>query len=491
MTATEQPVLWQPHAGPQTRFLASAAYEVLYGGAAGGGKSQALLFGALRQVDHPSYRALLLRRTFPELRELMDAALPIFTAIGASWNASEKRFRFPSGALIEFGYCETYRDVLQYQGQAFQYIGFDELGQIAEERIWTYLISRNRPTAPGQRLQMRASANPGGPGHHWLKRRFVSPCPADGTPIAVEGFTRAFVAARLADNPTLMDNDPGYGERLRLLPELEYKWLAEGDWDAGGGLALQMTKAHLVPAFDVPGHWTFFSGFDWGYNHPFSWGLYAADEDGNVFCLDTATGRHMQPPAIADRFRAVLGDRTLRYTVAGHDVWADVKARTEHVPTLMEQFVALGFPMARANISRIAGVQNVRRYLEPARDGQPPRFRLFDTPNNRAVFECLASRVSDPDHLEDVLKVDADESGTGGDDHYDQVRYALASRPMTAKAPAVLAVKQDDRAAPWAFGADGKVKAPPTVQQLLDKAMGRGQRPVNPHRTIPRDWRKG
>lgn len=480
-------VLWEPHPGPQTKFLASPAHEALYGGAAGGGKSDALLFGALRQVDHPEYRALILRRTFPELRELMDRALPVFTAIGATWNATEKRFRFPSGAVVEFGYCATYAEVLQYQGKAYQFIGWDELGQIAEERIWTYLISRNRPTAPGQILQMRASANPGGAGHHWLKKRFVRPCPPDGTPVVVDGFTRAFIAARLSDNPTLMENDPSYGQRLALLPELERRWLRDGDWEAGAGLALDMRKAHMVDPFSIPEHWTLFSALDWGHNHPFSWGLYAADEDGTVYCVDTATGRKMQPPAIAERFRDILRDRAVRYTVAGHDVWADVRARSEHVPTLAEQFNALGFPMVKANISRIAGVQNFRRYLA----GDPPRFRLFDTPTNRAVFECLESRVSDPDRPEDVLKVDADESGQGGDDHYDQVRYALASRPMAAKVPVTEAVKQDDRAAPWTFK-DGKVVVTtPTADDLVGKLLGRTSRPTNPHRVPVRNWRKG
>jgi hypothetical protein len=476
------PVLWKPHAGPQTVFLASPAYECLYGGAAGGGKSQALLFGALRQTDHPQYRALILRRTFPELRELMDQALPVFTAIGAVWNATEKRFRFPSGALVEFGYCSSYREVLQYQGQAFQYIGFDELGQIGEERIWTYLISRNRPTAPGQRLQMRASANPGGPGHHWLNKRFVQQCPPIGTPVEVQGFTRAFVAAKLSDNPTLMANDPGYGERLELLPELERRWLKDGDWSAGAGLALSIGKQHVVQPFTVPDHWTIFSALDWGYNHPFSWGLYAVSQDGVVYCLDTATGRHLQPPAIADRFKSMLGNRPLQYTVAGHDVWADVKARSENVPTLAEQFAAHGFPMVRANISRVAGVQNLRRYL----DGAEPRVRWFDTPNNRAVLECLESRVSDPNHPEDVLKVDADTEGQGGDDHYDQVRYALASRPLAAKIAAPLPNKQEDRARPFDY-ATGAFK---DTTVTLEKALGQ-KAPRNPHRTPSRNWRKG
>ena len=492
-----RPILWAPHPGPQTTFLASTAHEALYGGAAGGGKSDALLFGALRQVAHPEYRALILRRTFPELRELMDRALPIFTAIGAEWNASEKRFRFPQGAVIEFGYCATYADVLQYQGKAYQYIGWDEVGQIAEERIWTYLISRNRPTAPGQVLQMRGSANPGGAGHHWLKRRFITPCPWDGTPVPVEvtlpggeavRTTRAFVAAKLTDNPTLMANDPGYGQRLALLPELERRWLRDGDWNAGAGLALAMRPEHLVPAFAIPAHWHRFAALDWGYNHPFSWGLYAVSEDGVIYCLDTATGRHLQPPAIADRFRAIAGDHRVAYTVAGHDVWADVKARSEHVPTLAEQFAALGFPMVKANISRVAGVQNLRRYLgsEPVAGEapQPTRFRLFDTPNNRRVFECLESRVSDPDAPEDVLKVDADESGEGGDDHYDQVRYALASRPLAVPKPAAYQGKEDHRAAPLDL-ATGRPKVETDPERALERDLGLHVGPTNPHRTVP------
>jgi hypothetical protein len=463
-----RPILWQPHAGPQSRFLSSNAYEALYGGAAGGGKSDGLLFGALRQIAHPQYRALLLRRTFPELQYLMDRALPVFIGIGGTWRATEKRFLFPSGAFVEFGFCESYRDVLQYQGDAFQYIGYDELGQLGEERIWTYLISRNRPTAPGQTLQMRASANPGGAGHHWLKKRFVTPCPPDGSPTLIDGFTRAFIPAKLKDNPTLMANDPAYGDRLRLLPDLEYQWLAEGNWDAGAGLAFTVGKPHMVPPFDPPPHWHYFSALDWGYNHPFSWGLYTVSEDGTVYCVDTATGRHLQPDAIADRFKAILGDRPLRYTVAGHDVWADVKARSEHVPTLAEQFMAQGFPMVKANISRIAGVQNCRRYLQVP-EGQP-RFAWMDTPTNRKVYGCIESRVSDPDHPEDVLKVDADDSGEGGDDHYDQWRYALASRPLAAVLPKPLAqVKQEDRAAMIDYATGKPLTKPPSevVRTLL------------------------
>lgn len=496
MTATlpdGRAILWQPHAGPQTTFLQSTAYEALYGGAAGGGKSDALLMESLRQTDHPSYRALLLRRTFPELQYLMDRAASIFRPLGATWNEQAKRFRWPSGAIIEFGYAEHYRDVLQYQGDAFQYVGWDELGHIAEERIWTYLISRNRPVADGQRCYMRASANPGGPGHAWIKRRFVDMCDPSGVPVVVDGFTRAFVAARLADNPTLMANDPEYGQRLNLLPELERRWLRDGDWTAGAGLAFSVRKdRHLVPAFDVPVHWTLFSALDWGYNHPFSWGLYAANEDGRIWCVDTVSGRHLQPPDIADRFKSILHGRTLRYSVAGHDVWADVRARSERIPTLAEQFAGEGLPMTKANISRIAGVQNCRRYLEPITDDGPPRFAWMDTPENRKVFECIETRVADPDHPEDVLKLDADDAGQGGDDHYDQWRYALASRPLPARLPKVAQDKLEDRSPRRDWTKEGVpakiVKPDAELDRLLARDQRRADRTTNPNRVRPRKW---
>lgn len=456
-------------------FLQSPAYEVLYGGQAGGGKSDALVMGGLRQIDHPQYKALLLRRTFPELRELIDRSLMIFPQVGGIWNQVDHRWKFPSGATYQFGYCGTYAEAQQYQGQQYTWIGYDEIGQLEEERVWLFLMSRNRAAAPGLVRMMRASANPGGPGHAWLKRRFVSRCAPDGTVVEVDPdnlgsgvsparrTTRAFIRATLRDNPALMESDPEYENRLRLLPELEYRWLALGDWDAGAGLGLQELQRdkHLIqPLEAIPPHWMVFGAFDWGYQHPFSFGLFAADESGAVYLLDAIGGRHLQPPDIVlrilDRLQALgIGPSRVRYTTAGHDCWADVKARGEHVPTIAEEFARLGLPLKKANISRVAGVQNIRRYirwkqrdlLTAAEYEVTPRFRICDTPSNRRVFECLETRVSDPDDPEDILKTDADDRGEGGDDAYDMVRYGLASRPLVvALDPEALGYKQDDRA---------------------------------------------
>lgn len=485
-------VLWRPHTGPQSRFLASNAYEALYGGAAGGGKSDALLFGGLRQIAHPSYKALILRRTFPELRELMDRSLAFFSSIGGVWNEQGKRWTFPSGATYEFGYCETYPDVFRYQGQQYTYIAFDELGQVAEERIWTYLMSRNRAAAPNLVKQMRASANPGGPGHQWIKRRFISQCDAKGglTSVMLDDdtqVTRAFFQALLKDNPTLLEHDPAYGARLRLLPDLEYKWLAEGDWNAGAGLGLSdLNKlVHWVqPLREIPEHWLLFGGFDWGYAHPFSFGLYVADDQGGVYLLDSVSGRHLQPPEIVDRIAQTIlplgvSVSMLKYTVAGHDCWADVKARAENIPTVAEHFHRLGLPLTRANISRITGVQNIRRYIAfKTPDGKlfTPRFHVCDTSGNARTWEVLESRVSDPDNPEDILKTNADDNGQGGDDPYDQVRYALASRPIAGKAPSEPHVKIADRAEPLHIE-NGKLKKterpPKTIEDLVEWAAKR------------------
>lgn len=372
----------------------------------------------------------------------MDRALGVFSQLGGVWNEQGKRWRWSNGSVIEFGYCETYADVLQYQGDQFQYVGWDEIGQIAQERCWTYLMSRVRRSAPSQRLEMRASANPGGAGHFWLKGRFVDVCPPDGTPVTIAGQTRAFFRALLGDNPTLMANDPGYAERLKQLPDMEYRWLGLGDWAAGGGLAfpeLAEKPRYFVEPSRIPAHWKVWGAFDWGYNHPWRFGLYAHDADGWVLKLDTAGGRQMQPPTIAERMQACL-DRAgiakerLSFVAAGHDLWADVRARSENVPTLAEQFAALRWPMTKANISRIAGVQNMRRYFAPAPNGVP-RFRWVDTPGNRGNYEVVASRIADPDEVEDVLKIDADGSGQGGDDDYDETRYGLAARPLRTRAP--------------------------------------------------------
>ncbi len=448
---------WRPHPGPQTRFLANPAFEVLYGGAAGGGKTDCLLYGGLRQVHIPGFRALFLRKTFPELREVMDRTQGTFKRLGGEWVASDKRWRFPSGAYYEFGYCDTWADVQQYQGQEFQYIAYDELGLIAEERLWLFLQSRCRSTNPNIRAMMRASANPGGAGHGWLKKRFVKTCEPDGTVLVLpqepvlmpDGsylnlppLTRAYVHARVWDNPSLIENNPQYISILKNLPAVLRRQLLEGDWSAGSGLAFEELNElqHFEKARPIAPWENVFAAFDWGYGHRFSAGLYLVQGDGDVLKVDTVSGRKLIPAQIVDRVQSRFADlgvpfHRLQYTVAGSDIKAQDKAKGNWGPSITEQFMQAGWMTINATPARIAGYQNMLHYLT-WNQSKKPRFRFMDTPGNRQCFEQLEAMVVDPDSPDDVLKVDTDlTTGEGGDDFYDETRYALMSRPITPRLP--------------------------------------------------------
>ena len=301
-----RPVIWSPQPA-QARFMQRTENEVLYGGAAGGGKSDALVIEALRQVEIPHYRGLIIRKTFPQLRELIDKTMryykPVFPK--ARYNSSTHCWTFPSGAKIYFGSLNHAQDKYNYQGQAYDFIGFDELTHFTWEE-YSYLLSRNRPNGPDTRVYTRATANPGGIGHGWVKARFVSPAPPgtrmvqmvkarapDGREI-VQRRTRIFIPSTVFDNAALLENDPGYLGTLAALPEAEKKALLYGDWDSFTGQVFTEWKndpahyddqrwTHVIRPFRIPGHWKIWRGYDFGYSKPFSVGWYAADEEGRLY----------------------------------------------------------------------------------------------------------------------------------------------------------------------------------------------------------------
>ena len=227
----------KPHP-QQAKFLALDCQEALYGGAAGGGKSDALLMAALQYVHVPGYSALLLRRTYQDLAlpgAIMDRAATWLANTPARWNGTDKRWTFPSGAMLSFGYLDTERDKYRYASAEFQFVGFDELTQFPEG-WYRFLFSRLRKlsgaTVP---TRMRSATNPGGIGHEWVKRLFI-----DGGQDAPP-----FVPARLSDNPSVDQAD--YLANLERLDPTTRKQLLEGVWvrDAGG-LVYRYTDANAV-----------------------------------------------------------------------------------------------------------------------------------------------------------------------------------------------------------------------------------------------------
>lgn len=250
--------------------MACTAFEALYGGAAGGGKSEALLHAALAQAHRPTYVGLLLRRSFPDLeKSLIDRSRVAFRERfpGAVYHEGKKVWTFPSGAKVYFGYLERDADVLQYQGAEFQFVGFDELTHFTEKQ-YTYLLSRIRGTR-GIPLRMRAATNPGGPGHEWVMKRWapwLDPSAdrhadsgevlryrsgADGEAWDATGaLSRTFIPARLADTPQLAGTN--YDEQLGSLDAVTRAQLLDGNWLIRPAAGLYFKRSWFVEAPPLP-----------------------------------------------------------------------------------------------------------------------------------------------------------------------------------------------------------------------------------------------
>jgi len=226
---------WIPHKPhpKQAQFLLLNCREALYGGAAGGGKSDALLMAALQYVDVPRYSAIIFRRSFTDLAlpgALMDRALEWLGATPARYNNINHCWTFPSTATLAFGNLEHEQDKFRYQSAEFQYVGFDELTQFMESQ-YRYLFSRlRRPADSPIPLRMRGASNPGNIGHDWVKQRFM-----------IEGpeHDRTFIPAKLEDNPSL-DREK-YVESLTELDPITRRQYLDGDWTArhGGSIFLR------------------------------------------------------------------------------------------------------------------------------------------------------------------------------------------------------------------------------------------------------------
>ena len=260
-------VIFKANVGPQEDFLAAGETDVLYGGAAGGGKSYAMIVDPLRYAHKAKHRALILRRSMPELRELIDKTRELYPKAfkGAKYREVEKLWNFPSGAKIEFGFLERDADVYRYQGQAYSWIGFDEITHLPTEFSWNYLASRLRTTDPEIVPYMRCTANPDGVGSYWVKKRYIDPHPPNLAYRGSDGLSRRFIPARLDDNPYLAE-DGRYEQMLKALPPTQRQQLLEGNWDVAEGAAFTEfdRNVHVVAPFDIPISWERVKGIDYG-----------------------------------------------------------------------------------------------------------------------------------------------------------------------------------------------------------------------------------
>jgi len=456
-------VIFRPFPGFQERALSANADEVLLGGAKGPGKTFLLLAHPLRWAHKEMFAGAFVRESFKELQRPLDEAHRFYAKLPTrrrpAWNGEKHRFTFPSRGFLQFGYASSLKDITWTQGGNWSHIYYDEVGNQKDERVVDTLISEIRCKDPTIRRQFMGSANPGFAGHAWNKRRYVVPCGKHGERIAwqrvvlpsgdVVWKSRQFVPGKVTDNPILA-NDSTYMATLALLPERMRRCLMDGDWDAASGMAIDELEpsVHLVAPFQCPEHWPYIAGFDWGFAHPFVFVWGRVSDDGRVYICDTIKGRLLRDWDIAGKLLERVPAEALRNVQAGHDCWNEEKAHGENAPQVAEYFARQGIQLVQANIARVQGFNNVLQYFAwreteflPARQ---PMVQFLDTPGNRwLVEEHLPTLVMDPDDPRDVLKVDADpETGQGGDDGYDAIRYLLASRPIKASSMAHLLEKR-------------------------------------------------
>lgn len=441
-------------------------YEVLYGGAAGGGKSDALVMEALRQVDIPHYKGLILRKTFPQLTELIEKTLNYYGRAypKARYNASQHVWTFPSGAKIYFGSMQHAKDKLNYQGKAYDFIAFDELTQFTWEE-YSYLFSRNRPNGPGTRVYMRASANPGGIGHGWVKERFITAA-VPMTPIETatevrqpDGSviknvrTRLFVPSSVFDNPALLSNDPNYLANLALLPDAERDALLYGNWDSFSGQVFTEWRhdparyqdqkwTHVVEPFPIPRDWKIYRGFDFGYSRPFSVGWYAVDHDGRIYRIkemygctgEPNVGVRWEPGRIGREIReAEQSDPMLkgRKIIGIADPSIFDESRGESVARMMERE---GIYWQGGDNTRLAGKMQCHYRLAFDVDGLP-MFQVFSTCKH--FIRTVPALVYDSVKVEDI--------NSDNEDHiYDEWRYVMMEHPMNPKKNVLQAEQRAD-----------------------------------------------
>ena len=441
-----QEVLFQPNPGPQTNFLAAPEREVLYGGAAGGGKTYSLIVDPLRYCNNPNMNALILRRTNDELREIIHKSQEMYPQAfpGAKWMEKKSQWTFPSGARIWMTYLEQEKDVLRYQGQAFTYIGFDELTQYPTPYAWDYLRSRLRTADPSLPVYMRGTTNPGGPGHGWVKKMFIDPAPAGKSFWATDIttgetlrypkqhakseqplFKRRFIPAKLMDNPFLYEQGD-YEAMLLSLPETQRRQLLEGSWDVAEGAAFSEfdRRYHVTDVFAIPDNWRKFRACDYGYSS-YSAVLW--------FAVDPATEQlvvyremYVSKYTAKDLAFAILdverSDGQISYGVLDSSCW---HKRGDTGPSLAEQMISVGCrwrPADRSKGSRVSGKNEIHRRLQVDDITEQAGLTIFNNCTN--LIAQLPIIPLDKSNSEDV--------DTKAEDHlYDALRYGIMTRPRS------------------------------------------------------------
>jgi hypothetical protein len=444
MKSNERPVLWQP-TQKQAEFLSCPAREVLFAGSVGSGKTDAILMAGLSQVKNPKHRALILRRTFPMLRDVIGRSHELFLPLGATFNKGTSQWTFLSGAILEFGFLDADEDKFRYMGRQFSFIGWDELtswpgdGTDAQGQpvssAYVYLLSRLRAVeGSGLRLEVRATCTPGGVGHSWVKSRWNIPDDGSSSEVIdpVSGFRRKFIAAKISDNPYLAGTE--YERQLAALPEASRKALLLGRWDVYEGAVFSEwnPSVHVCNPFPVAATWELWRACDDGYKNPccILWFAHDRDVTDTTYVIDEIYGAGLLPSELGE---AILHrDRDIDIGFGGETYKNDQPLTGVIDSSAFSDYGSGGFsradamnrlgcnwrPAEKGTGSRVAGISAIHARLALRRDGTPG-LRVFGRCKN--LIRTLPSLCYDTAHPEDI---DSD-----AEDHaVDCLRYGLTRR---------------------------------------------------------------
>ncbi len=440
---TEVIPVWAPQPGPQTAYLACPIFEVCYGGARGGGKTDGALGDWAKHAQEFGEHAsgVFFRRELVQLDDVIGRSKVLFTPLGARYQDQKKTWIFPNGAVLRFRPLERDGDAEKYQGHSYTRVYIEELTNYPDPGPVMKLKATLR-SGVGVPVGFRATCNPGGPGHHWVKARYIDPAPGGYEVLADEdGLERVFIPAKLQDNSLLLDNDPTYVSRLKQAGSeaLVRAWL-NGDWDVIEGAYFDCWRAdqHVIEPFAIPDWWTRFRSLDWGSAAPFSVGWWAVSDGTQV------NGRSY-PPGAMIRYREWYGAKkpNVGLKMTAEQVARGIVQRTPKGEKIMYTVAdtsvfdwdggpSIGERMHGAGLKRLRKSDKRR---EPGWDQMRQRLLGADRPMLYVFKTCTDFIRTIPALQHDEIKVE--DVDTNGEDHVaDETRYACMSRPwMKGKPP--------------------------------------------------------
>lgn len=438
---------WTPQPGPQEALLECPTFEIFYGGARGGGKTDGMLGEWLQHAFMHSKDAsgLMVRRSRTELHDTVERSRSVFAGLG-TFNETEKLWRFGNGARLRFAYLENDADAEGYQGHAYTRVYVEEAGNFPSPAPIMKLMATLR-SSTGVPVGFRATGNPGGPGHQWVRARYIDPAPLGYQVIRdpESGLERVYIPARVSDNAALMQNDPGYVSRLKASGshELVRAWL-EGDWSVVTGAYFSEFSAtrHVVAPHAIPKHWVRLRAADWGSARPFAV-LWCAVSDGEMDAYPRGAlvvyrewyGMQPNQPNVGLKLTAEqVADGILEREAEGEKLDMSVidpaAFNEDGGPSIAERMAKRGVFFQRADNARIGklgamgGWDLVRQRL--VGEDERPMLYLFATCAH--LIRTLPALQHDEKRPEDV--------DTDGEDHApDALRYACKARPWVRAAP--------------------------------------------------------